>query len=423
MGVAFAPDGRLAWGGAIRSDADLGGGIRTVAGFQDAFLIDYDSAGAYRWDHVMGVTRVIEGVDLIRGIATDAAGNVYAVGSISDDYDFGGGLRSVGAERDIFIVSYDSTGAYRWDRVYGADERDTALDVAVASNGDVCLAGMFRFTVDFGGGARTPAGTYDGIVLCLSSSGDYRWDRPLGPCLPRAIAMDPADNITIAGSFRDSITLEGTLHTSAGEEDIFLLSMDSSGNDRWSKVWATDGRDWPNGVTTDGAGHVTVTGLFAGGASSDQLDFGGGARTTVGTADMFLVSLDSTGAYRWDRTAGSTQWDAGDGDVAADPQGNLVVGTTMSGAAYDLGGGARSSRIAVAAYDSTGAFLWDRIPAASAPSGQDPLGEVVAVDLHASHRVAVTGRFRGSVDFGGGVRTEDFSSTIPPFLWVIADSN
>lgn len=419
MDVALGPDGEVGWASAVGVDVDLGGGVRDVLG-QDAFVARYAADGAHAWDHVIGVAVTFddegnweEGYDQLRGLAADAQGNVYAVGWISGDFDFGGGTRPVGAQGDAFVVSYGPDGHHRWDHVYGAEGRDSAADVTVLSTGGPCLTGNFSGTVDFGGGERAEADG-PGFVVCLSPDGEHLWDRPLG-AVPAAMASDASDRITVGGAFSGSILLEGELQASAGEEDGFLLGLGPDGTDRWSRVLGTAGRDWIVGLAADAAGHVVATGTFAGSGdgAAGPLDLGGGPRDSAGYADGFLASYDADGQHLWDRTFGGPGWDGTAGGVAIDPAGYSVLCASSQSADTDLDlGGGPTASIAVAAYDPDGAFLWDAFPV-----GDIDFGAGYAIALDPAGRIAVGGTFRGTLDFGGGARVE--ADQIPPFLWVI----
>ena len=151
--------------------------------------------------------------------------------------------------------------------------------IAVTQLGDVVVGASFGGTVDFGGGARTSAAFVDGVVWVLGTDGSYRWD-----------------------------------HVYAGATD----------NER------------VDAVSVDCAGNIVATGMFTG-----SVDFGGGARTSAGNRDAFVVSLTRSGGYRWDRTYGGAGADRGLGSVITGT-GRVLVTGSFSGTA-SFGGGSRTS--------------------------------------------------------------------------------
>ncbi len=90
-----------------------------------------------------------------------------------------------------------------------------------------------------------------------------------------------------------------------------------------------------NGVATDAAGNVYVTGEFAG-APATSLDFGGTPTTTItadinGNTDAFVAKYNAAGVLQWVKSYGGTYSDAGM-DIAIDAAGNVVTtGTYMAG--------------------------------------------------------------------------------------------
>ena len=88
--------------------------------------------------------------------------------------------------------------------------------------------------------------------------------------------------------------------------------------------------------------------------------------------------------------------------VATDGSGNVVI-TGLFGDTVDFGGGPLTSAshfdVFVAKYDGSGNHLWSKRFGDSLYE----IGDSVATD--ASGNVVITGRFEGSVDFGGGLLT------------------
>ena len=138
-----------------------------------------------------------------------------------------------------------------------------------------------------------------------------------------------------------------------------------------------------NGVAVDRGGNIAVIGTFQG-----TVDFGGGALTSAGLSDMFLVKLSPLGNHIWSKVIGGAGPDA-DYAVAVDGVGTVA----MVGAIQNVVG---QSDVFVAKYSAAGAPLWSK----SFGGTLNDVGTAVALD--GSGNVVVTGYFQGTVDFGSG---------------------
>jgi hypothetical protein len=154
-------------------------------------------------------------------------------------------------------------------------------------------------------------------------------------------------------------------------------------------------------VVADGAGNVYVAGSFAG-----TLDLGGGALTSAGALDVLVASYTAAGVLRWAQRLGGAGADSATG-LAADSDGNLYLVGGFEGP-VSFGGdtltSAGAADVFVVSLSSGGAHRWSR---RFGSYGEDVSGGV-AVDGAAN--VAVTGRFAGSIDFGGGSLAAEGSS-------------
>jgi hypothetical protein len=63
-----------------------------------------------------------------------------------------------------------------WSKSFGNAGFDVATATAIDSAGNVVVTGYFQGTVDFGGGPLTTAGEDDIFVAKLDSSGNHLWE-------------------------------------------------------------------------------------------------------------------------------------------------------------------------------------------------------------------------------------------------------
>jgi hypothetical protein len=126
-GMCASPAGSLYFVGS--SYGNLGG---TNAGFGDAIVAKYDSAGNLLWTRELGSS--VE--DAAFGVCADAADNVFITG-----YTDGNLAATNKGGHDFFIAKYNALGTLLWDRQIGTTLDDTAWGLALDASGSLYCGG------------------------------------------------------------------------------------------------------------------------------------------------------------------------------------------------------------------------------------------------------------------------------------------
>lgn len=156
----------------------------------------------------------------------------------------------------------------------------------------------------------------------------------------------------------------------------------------WSHSYESKtGQMGSSGMAIDAQGNVYITGYMAG-----EVDFGDGPVVVDTAYNGFLLKLDPNGNLLWKKRIGNDNVDAGVGDLAIDPAGNLLVlGAVSDGASLDIDGvsieGIAGLDTFVLALDPNGNALWSSFYGGDG----DELGYRLA--LGPSGEVVVTGRY------------------------------
>jgi peptidoglycan hydrolase-like protein with peptidoglycan-binding domain len=390
--IAVDSSGNIYITGYFYETVDFGGGNVTSAGSTDIFVLKLNSSGTFQWVNTYGGTSF----DFGRGIAVDSSGNIYITGYFYETVDFGGGNVTSAGSTDIFVLKLNSSGTFQWVNTYGGTSFDFGRGIAVDSSGNIYITGYFYETVDFGGGNLTSAGGADIFVLKLNSSATFQWVSTFGSTsidVGEDITVDSSGNSYITGYFEGTVDFGGGNVTSAGSADIFVLKLNSSGTFQWVNTYGGSAFDVGMDITVDSSGNSYITGYFEG-----TVDFGAGNVTSAGAADIFILKLNSSGAFQWVNIFGGTSTDVGQG-IAVDSSGNSYITGSFQGT-VDFGSGditpSGFDDIFVLKVNPSGTFQW----VSTFGGTSNDVGEDITVD--SSGNSYITGWFRETVDFGAG---------------------
>ena len=395
-GVAVQLDGTSLWTGYMNGSVNFGTGVLASPGGTDVFLAKLDLAGTTVWAKRFGDGSSQEG----RAVAVDASGNAAITGAFGGTINFGGAVLTTAGSNDIFLAKLDAAGNHIFSKNFGNNSNQYGNSVAFTPAGEIVITGYLGGAVDFGGGLLTSAGSTDMFVAKFAADGTHQWSKIAGNSLAQiatSVAVQPAGDIIVTGNFAGQIDFGATSTlTTAGLNDIFLVSYDTAGNDTWVKKFGDSSDQLANAAATDGSGNIALVGSFAG-----VLDFGCGALTSAGGNDAFLAVLGPTGACSWSKRFGDGAEQMGYG-VTFDVDGNVIVTGSFAGS-INLTGQVLTSAggldVFVAKFDPGGAAFWSK----KVGDATDQNGFCAGAD--GSKDVLVGGGFTGTVNFGGGVLT------------------
>jgi hypothetical protein len=402
-------------------DFDPGPGTSfiTTTGQKDIFISKLDAAGNFLWAKNMGGTYIQEAYS----IAVDGSGNVYTTGyfGLTADFDPGPGfsyLTSAGTN-DIFISKLDPAGNFLWAKRIGGLTYDEGYSIAVDGSGNVYTTGNFEGTVDFDPGPGTSnltsVGGIDMFICKLDGAGNFLWAKSMGgnsDVLGNSIAVDASGNIHTTGSFAGTVDFDpgtGTYNLLSVFREVFISKLDAAGNFLWAKSVGGNGDDRGHSIAVDASGNVYTTGRFS---LTGDFDPGAGTSNLIseGSADIFILKLDSAGNFGWATSMGGLSFDVGN-SIAVDGSGNVYTNGDFQGTVdFDPGPGtsdltsAGERDVFVSKLDPAGNLVW----AQSVGSTIADRGRSIAVD--GSGNVLTTGSFASTADFDPGAGISNLTS-------------
>ena len=355
-----------------------------------------------------------------RGIAVDAAGNVYTAGHFKGitDFDPGPGtftLASPGNGVNAYVCKLDPQGNFIWARAfYGGTPTPTtptlcvAYDLAVDGSGNVYTTGRFYGQVDFDPGPGTFSLASPGnpsIFVCkLDVLGNFAWVRQLGGATDpdnsgNGIAVDAAGNAHVTGRLNDDIT---------------IAKLDGLGNFTWTLSLAGVGVDFGKAIVLDQNANIYTTGELGGACDFDP---GPNSYSLIPSGPAtFIYKLDPSGGFVWaGQLSGAAAVNTGI-DLDVDVNGNVYtigqMGGSIAGITTDMDPGPGTFPMArigiVSSYvvklNANGTFAWAKQFGAN-------YVHAYSLVLDANANIYSSGKFTGNTDFDPGPATYNINNS------------
>lgn len=252
-------------------------------------------------------------------------------------------------DQDVFVSKLDSSGNFVWAKQMGGAGGDTAWDMALTTDGGVCIAGQFASaSADFDPGAGTfnlsSLGGSDIFVAKLNSSGSLVWARAMGgqyyDDMAMGVAVGPDGSIYTTGQFNYDADFDpgaGAYELNPSNGVVFVSKLNAAGNFVWARNMASgDAVGYDIAVGSDGC--VYTAGYFFDGA---PLDFDPGQQTydliSAGVEDVFVSKLDASGNFVGARRLGGLDQDIAWGIAVASDGSVYTTGAFHATADFNPG--------------------------------------------------------------------------------------
>jgi hypothetical protein len=408
--------------------------LTSVGGSMDAAIVQYSIDGYVLWARSAGGV----GADCAQRVAVDDAGVMFVTGTFGRGGSggvaatFGSGpgavtLTSAGDD-DVFVASYDVSGALRWVVKAGGARPDQVKGISTAG-GKVVVAGAVQGAASFGvgGGLVTlnpsSVSTINGAFVASydATDGTFGWVQGAPSTVSSVatgVAIGQAGQVFVSGTASGSTTFAagaGQTIVSIGSSDGFVASYDSAGGVQWVRQVGSVAADTAEGVAVGPSGEAYLAGAFRVttmfGASAGALEL-----TSAGGTDGYLARYSPSGVLAFVRVVGGTQGDTIT-DVSTDGAGHVVVVGSFTETA-DVAGTTSSAKLVsrggvdgfIARFDTTGALAWARSAGGSGTDG------MVAVALDPAGNARLVGTFGAGGVLGDGGNTYSTSTASASYV-------
>jgi hypothetical protein len=348
-------------------------------------------------------------------VAADSAGDRYVTGLFSGQVDFDESAVHAGdvdflmsrGSTDAYLAKYAPDDSLLWVKRMGGDSiqdpnapnyltPDKGSKLEVDSAGNVYLVGTYAGSSDFGTTTLTSAGDFEVFVSKLNSSGSFLWTKRWGIAgddSVKGVDVDSSGNVYVAAA--------------PASRDVAIVKYSGTGALVWDKRIATASAG-VSGITVDGSGNSYCTGMFA-----NTVDFDPGNSQKLVTENAtyglssFVLKLTTQGKFGWVSTfqggARSTS-----GGIALDGSGNILAGGLYEGA-VDFNPSSSVSTIGsegayIAKMSSGGALIWAKSINLTTNEPTDA-ASVDDIGVDSSGAIYVAGRYQGAIDLDPGAGT------------------
>lgn len=192
----------------------------------DYWAIKLNASGEKQWSKFYGGTFTDTPYDVIQ---TEDNGYLIVGSSDSNDVD----ISNNNGQYDFWVVKISETGALLWEKSYGGSEIDEARAITKSNDGNYIILGDTR-SDDFD--VSENKGAADLWVIKISPTGNLIWEKTFGGTsfdVGRSISKTQDDGFIISGSSR---SLDGNLEKNNGQNDAWILKIDTNANLKWQET-------------------------------------------------------------------------------------------------------------------------------------------------------------------------------------------
>ena len=266
----------------LGSSKSSDGDVTENNGFEDLWILKLDDSGNITWEKSFGFSGADSGFSLIQtndgGYLLTGVLDVSASGGKGNS-KFSTAKRHAGG--DYWVIKLDASGEKEWSKFFGGTFTDTSYDAIQAENNNYVIIGSSDSNdVDI----SDNKGTYDFWVLKISEDGNLIWEKSFGGNnfdVGRSINKTLDNGFIISGSSRSA---NGDVYVNQGQNDAWILKIDTNGNLEWQKTIGGSNIDF----SFDAIELNNQTIIAVGESNSNNIDI----PENKGFTDLLILKID-----------------------------------------------------------------------------------------------------------------------------------
>ncbi len=317
-------DGGYLLAGYSESGSD-GDKTQDSQGVHDYWVVKIDNDGVKQWDRRFGGS----GYDYLTSVIQAGDGG-YLLAGYSESGSDGDKTQDSQGFHDYWVVKIDNKGVKQWDRRFGGSGFDQLTLSIQTSDGGYLLAG---YSESGSGGDKTQDswGSTDYWVVKIDTNGSKQWDRRFGGGGYDVLTsvLQTSDGNYLLSGYTYSESGGDKTQDSWGNADYWVVKISTNGVKQWDKRFGGGGYDVLTSAiqTTDGG--YLLAGHSESGSGGDK------TQDSWGSADYWVVKVDTNGIKQWDKRFGGSGYDILTSAIQTTDGGYLLAGHSESGSGGD----------------------------------------------------------------------------------------
>ncbi|SFC39979.1 Por secretion system C-terminal sorting domain-containing protein [Flexibacter flexilis DSM 6793] len=295
------------------------------------YITKLTADGALLWANAMQVDSLsdLNGVVVASGFTTDAAGNMYIVGTFRGKVDvnpaagqtfinttFFQNINRV--ESDIFICKLTPDAELVWVKTLGSTSSDeTGGSISLDNQNNVYVSGHFNHSMDLDPSAGTLYAAFNtgDFILKLTNSGDFAWAKASQNISDFKMAFDNQNDLYVIANFKN--TADANFTTSPvtalnSVRNIFLGKYTgANGTPVWAKRIGGESESFAAGIKTGLNNKIAIAGNFYYGNGIDWTN------TTIDSTSggFFFGEINADGSWAWNQPVSTTAYWGGSATI------------------------------------------------------------------------------------------------------------
>jgi len=219
------------------------------------------------------------------------------------------GHKDLWGSPQVYYVKTNSTGTKLWDKSFG---QSSANNINVmASFLDETASGYIGIGYTY----RDATQKEDAFIQLLNkSTGTISWSKYFGNTYNNQVICASKTN-------DNGYILSGQTETASTSLDVWLVKLDSGGNEQWQKTF---------GGVSDDTIHPYSSGCVKQTSDNGYILLGTTESYGTGGKDFYLIKTDSTGTESWYKTFGTIDDEMGMSLELTNDGGYILVGTSTN---------------------------------------------------------------------------------------------